>query len=172
MSSGPQPTPVPGPTPTPDVTHVALPDVPPNTYQLLSGLADAIDTANSNFNTHATKLANTSNTTNGAVNNVTSHSQGLGATALADTWKNTQADFTNAHQPLTSIIASSCMGGSPNPLRAVLDQDRSVIQTGLTAMENIQNLKRSGASSSTPAQQISLFRRFNTPTCLLGLGTH
>src|SRR5437660_9587030 len=116
MSSGPQPSPV--PTPTPDVSHVALPNVPANTYQLLSSLADAIDTANGNFNTHATKLAGISQQTNGAITNVTSTSQGYAATALADTWKNTQTDFNQAHDPLTGIMASNCMGGSPNPLRA------------------------------------------------------
>ncbi len=136
--SGPQPTPQPAPTPTPDLRHITIPNVPPNTYELLSGVADAIDTANGNFNTHATKLGGISSDTNGAVNNVTSTSQGSGANALSDTWKNTQTDFSRAHDPLTGIVASNCMGGSPNPMRDVVDQNKSSIQAGLIAMENIQ----------------------------------
>lgn len=134
--SGPQPQP--GPTPTPDLRHITIPNVPPNTYELLSGVADAIDTANGNFTTHATKLGGISSDTNGAVNNVTSTSQGSGANALSDTWKNTQTDFSRAHDPLTGIVASNCMGGSPNPMRDVVDQNKSSIQAGLIAMENIQ----------------------------------
>ncbi len=147
--SGPQPTPQPAPTPT-----VTLPQVPPNTYELLSSVADAIDTANGNFNTHATKLGGISTEANGAVNNVTSTSQGSAATALSDTWKNTQTDVNHAHDPLTGIIAKNCMGGSPNPFRETLNQNKSSIQTGLTAMENIQAYQQNRLPQPPTSQQL------------------
>ncbi len=169
--SGPQPspTPQPAPTPTPDVSHVALPDVPSNTYQLLSNLADAIDTANGKFTTHATRLAGVSQETNGAVTNVTSTSQGQAATTLSDTWTSTQTDFNRAHDPLLAITASSCMGGSPNPLWAVLDEHKASIQNGLIAMENIQMLQRScPLQPPTAAQVEEWIQEVNALTASLG----
>ena len=149
--SGPQPTPQPGPTPTPTVS---IPQVPSNTYELLSNAADAIDTANGAFNTHATKLANISGETNGAVNNVTSTSTSSATTALSDTWKNTQSNFSNAHDPLTALIASNCMGGNPNPLREALNQNKSAIQNGLTAITNLQAYKQNTLPQTPTAQQV------------------
>src|SRR6266702_1602017 len=96
-SQTPSPTPEPAPTPTPDVSHVKLPNVPADTYEILSKFADTIDTTNGEFNTHATKLAGISQETNGAVNNVTTNSKGSATNALSDVWKNTQTDFSNAH---------------------------------------------------------------------------
>lgn len=166
---GPTPSPQPGPTPTPDVSHVALPEVPPNTYELLSSLADAIDTANGQFTTHAGKLAGISQQANGAVGNVTSTSTGYAATALADTWTSTQTDFNHAHDPLSGIIASTCMGGSPNPLWESLDQNKSAIQNGLVAMENIQVLQRSCPLHPPSAQQVEEWiQQVNALTASLG----
>jgi hypothetical protein len=151
--SGPQPTPVPAPTPTPDVSHVRLPNAPSNAYQLLSSLSDAIDTANGNFKAHATKLAGISHDTNGAVTNVTSTSQSNATSALSDVWKNTQTDFSSAHDSLTAVTANNCMGGSPNPLRVVLDQNKSTIQDGLIAMANIQAMQRDIPLPQPPSAQ-------------------
>jgi hypothetical protein len=156
--SGPQPTPMPtpqpAPTPTPDVNNITLPNVPSNAYELLSSFADTIDTANGRFNTHATKLDNVSQETNGAVNNVVSTSSGLATQALSNTWTNTQTDFSRAHGALSGIIAPNCMGGSPNPLREALNKNKSAIQNGLIAMENIQALQRSCPLHPPSAQQV------------------
>jgi hypothetical protein len=152
--SGPQPTPVPGPTPTPDVSHVALPNVPSNTYELLTSFAAAIDTATGNFTTHATKLASISHETDGAVSNVVSTSQGLTTQTLSDTWGNTKTDFSRAHDPLTGITASTCLGGSPNGVQAVLDKNKSTIQDGLIAIEKIRALQRSSPLQPPSAQQV------------------
>jgi hypothetical protein len=139
----------------PDVNSVKLPNVPPDTYERLTKVANAIDTANGHFSTHAGSLAHIHQETNGAVTNATTDSKGAASTTLADTWKDTQTDLNRSHDPLTSIIASNCMGGTPNPLQSALDQNKTAIQDGLVAMVNIQALKRDAQAIAATAQQVS-----------------
>lgn len=150
----PTPVPAPGPSPYASVSNIALPNVPANTYQLLCDLANAIDTANGQFNQHAASLTDIAGKTSGAINEVVSTSKGQATDALASTWHYTQTDFDSAKSRLTTITGSSYMGGTPNPLWTALDEHKSTIQTGLTAMENIHTLQVSCPVHPPTAQQI------------------
>lgn len=168
-TSSPTPAPTPGPAPYPPDLSVALPNVPPHAYALLCGLADALDVANQRLSACSTKLGNTIGTTGGAVNNVLTISSGRTTDALSTTWHSTQVDLNSAHEPLTTITAGGYLGGATNPLRAALDEHRTVLLEGLAAVESI-NAMRSVClvHPPTPAQVENLIQQVQALTAALG----
>lgn len=147
-------TPVAAPTAVP----TNLPNIPPNAYQMLSNLADAIDTANAKFQNHASALSDIRHSTDAAVNDVTTNSKGQTTDTLANIWQDSQTDMNRAHDQLATITTHPGGLGAGNQslgwmdFRMVLEDNRSAIQTGLIALENLQNQQSGRAAPVSPEQ--------------------
>ncbi len=154
--AGPTPVPTPqaGPTAVHTLHEITLPDIPTNTWTLLSDVADAIDTATSSFRTRAGNISDITTDVTTAINAITSTSKGDATDALVDLWGNTKTDLNRGHDPLTAIIAATALGGTPNPLREALDQHQLAIQNGITAMEEVEQARRSSSDHPPSPQQI------------------
>ncbi len=116
-----------------------LPNIPSNAYTLLNNLATAIDTANTKLTGHANKVSDINTSTNNAVGNVVTTSKGQATDALDVLWTDSKTDLSHAHDQLSAIITpSQGIGSGPNDFQSTLDQYRAVIQTGLTALDNLR----------------------------------
>ncbi len=122
-----------------------VPDVPDNVYTLLINAADAIDTTNGKLNTAVTNLNKVQTDTGKAVNEALDDSSGLATDALSDIWTDSQNDFGEAQTILVAFTSKGYMGGgpnSPNPLRAVVEANKTAIQNGVLAMERRSAFRR------------------------------
>jgi hypothetical protein len=158
MSNSPsfQPTPVSGPT---AVAYYRLPNIPINAYTLLSNLADAIDTANTKLNGHEGRLNDINTNAGNAVNNVTSNSKGQATDALHSLWGDSQTDLTNAQDQLSAITSAQGMGPGPYDFRSILNENASAIQTGLMALENLQQHQDSSGLVPIANEQLEQWKQ-------------
>ena len=157
-----QPIPVAGPTAVPNYD---LPNLPANTYQLLNTFADAIDTANIKLNAHASKLHDINSSTNNAVSEVTSTSKGQATDTLSTLWQSSQTDLNTAHSQLATLTTYPGGLGPGNQsagwsfsFRSVLEENRVAIQTGMLALENLQNQQRNG-TATVPMEQMAQWKQ-------------
>ncbi len=123
----------------PPVVPYQLPNIPSNTYSLLSNFAIAVDTANTKLTGHANKVSDIHTSANNAVGHVVSTSKGKATDALDTLWANGQTDLSHAHDQLSAITTSSQgIGPGPNDFRSTLEQYSAVIQTGLAALDTLR----------------------------------
>src|SRR6476661_4230812 len=115
-------TPVAGPTAVP---NNYVPNLPSNTYQLLSGLADAFDRVNKKLNTHADQLHTIKNSTNNAVGEVISTSKGQVTDTLSDVWNNSTTDLNTAHDQLSTITTYQGGLGQATDFRNTLEASKT-----------------------------------------------
>lgn len=141
----PSPTPQPGPTPDPpslqEALYMPLPDIPPNAYQLLSNLCDAVDATNQTFMKARGQINTTTGEVKTAINDISNTSMGEATDALLTFWGDSQTDISHADAPLLQITGANALGGSPNALRAVLDQNKLIFQDGMDALQKILQLR-------------------------------
>ena len=132
-----------------------LPNIPSNAYTLLSNLATAIDTANTKLTGHANKVRDINTSTNNAVSHVVTTSKGQATDALGILWTDSKTDLSHAHDQLSAITTpSQGIGPGPNDFQATLDQYKGVIQTGLTALDNLrQHQSSNGVVYLSPFNQ-------------------
>ena len=158
MSNNPsdQPIAVAGPTAT---QNYDLPNIPANAYNLLTQLADSIDTVNRQLNGHAGKLSDIHTSTNHAVSEVTTTSKGQATDTLHNLWQNSQTDLTHAHDQLSAITTSrNGIGPGPNDFRSTLDANKSSIQIGLIALAALEK-QQSYSVPTVSTQQIEQWKQ-------------